>query len=200
MQGAEPCNPVRSREQLFPNHDAIGENRRKRRAGVAAQRFAPAGGTRVKANLDAIDWNILKELQDDGRITNVELARRVGISAPPCLRRMRGLEEAGIVTGYRALVDEKALGFDVTVFAMVGLSSQAEVDLNAFASRVKDWAVVRECYMLSGEADFILKCVAPTLRAFQGFIEELTGAANVASVKTSLTIRRIKDEPIVPIA
>ena len=154
----------------------------------------------MKANLDAIDWKILKELQDDGRITNVELARRVGISAPPCLRRMRGLEEAGIVTGYRALVDEKALGFDVTMFAMVGLSSQAEVDLNAFASRVKDWAVVRECYMLSGEADFILKCVAPTLRAFQGFIEELTGAANVASVKTSLTIRRIKDAPIVPIA
>lgn len=200
MQGAELCNPVRSREQLFPNHGAIGENRRKRRAGVAAKRFAPAGGTRVKANLDAIDWNILKELQDDGRITNVELARRVGISAPPCLRRMRALEEAGIVTGYRALVDEKALGFDVTMFAMVGLSSQAEADLNAFAARVKDWAVVRECYMLSGEADFILKCVAPTLRAFQGFIEELTGAANVASVKTSLTIRRIKDAPIVPIA
>ncbi|MBZ9936370.1 Lrp/AsnC family transcriptional regulator [Mesorhizobium sp. BR1-1-16] len=153
----------------------------------------------MKANLDAIDWNILKELQDDGRITNVELARRVGISAPPCLRRMRALEEAGIVTGYRALVDEKALGFDVTMFAMVGLSSQAEADLNAFALRVKDWAVVRECYMLSGEADFILKCVAPTLRAFQGFIEELTGAANVASVKTSLTIRRIKDAPLVPI-
>ena len=153
----------------------------------------------MKANLDAIDWNILKELQDDGRITNVELARRVGISAPPCLRRMRALEEAGIVTGYRALVDEKALGFDVTMFAMVGLSSQAEADLNAFALRVRDWSVVRECYMLSGEADFILKCVAPTLRAFQGFIEELTGAANVASVKTSLTIRRIKDAPIVPI-
>ncbi len=183
----------------------IGQNLQKWRAGAAARlpvprRFAPAGGMRVKANLDAIDWKILKELQDDGRMTNVELARRVGISAPPCLRRMRALEEAGIVTGYRALVDEKALGFDVTMFAMVGLSSQAEADLNAFAARVKDWAVVRECYMLSGEADFILKCVAPTLRAFQGFIEELTGAANVASVKTSLTIRRIKDAPIVPIA
>ncbi len=182
----------------------IGQNLQKSRAGAAARlpvpwRFAPAGGMRVKANLDAIDWKILKELQDDGRMTNVELARRVGISAPPCLRRMRALEEAGIVTGYRALVDEKALGFDVTMFAMVGLSSQAEADLNAFAVRVKDWAIVRECYMLSGEADFILKCVAPTLRAFQGFIEELTGAANVASVKTSLTIRRIKDAPIVPI-
>lgn len=153
----------------------------------------------MKAQLDAIDWKILKELQEDGRITNVELARRVGISAPPCLRRMRSLEEAGIITGYRALVDEKALGFDVTMFALVGLSSQAETDLAAFALRVKGWAIVRECYMLSGEADFILKCVAPTLRAFQGFVEELTSAANVASVKTSLTIRRIKDEALVPI-
>jgi DNA-binding Lrp family transcriptional regulator len=154
----------------------------------------------VKANLDAIDWKILKELQNEGRITNVELARRVGISAPPCLRRMRSLEEAGIIEGYRALVDEKALGYDVTVFAMVGLMSQAEVDLNAFVARVKGWAIVRECYMLSGEADFIMKCVAPSLRAFQTFIEELTGAANVASVRTSLTIRRVKDEPMVPIA
>lgn len=153
----------------------------------------------MKAQLDAIDWKILKELQQDGRITNVELARRVGISAPPCLRRMRALEEAGIITGYRALVDEKALGYDVTMFALVGLSSQAEADLSAFAERVKNWVVVRECYMLSGEADFILKCVAPTLRAFQAFVEELTGAANVASVKTSLTIRRIKDEAVVPI-
>ncbi|MCX5497280.1 Lrp/AsnC family transcriptional regulator [Kaistia dalseonensis] len=153
----------------------------------------------MKAHLDAIDWKILKELQADGRITNVELARRVGISAPPCLRRMRALEEAGIIEGYRALVDEKALGYDVTVFAMVGLSSQAEVDLNGFVERVKGWSIVRECYMLSGEADFIMKCVAPSLRAFQAFIEELTGAANVASVRTSLTIRRVKDEPLVPI-
>lgn len=153
----------------------------------------------MKAHLDSIDWKILKELQSDGRITNVELARRVGISAPPCLRRVRALEEAGIVTGYRALVDEKALGFDVTMFAMVGLSSQSEADLSAFVARVQAWPIVRECYMLSGEADFILKCVAPTLRAFQAFVEELTAAASVDSVKTSLTIRRVKDEPLVPI-
>jgi DNA-binding Lrp family transcriptional regulator len=153
----------------------------------------------VKARLDAIDWKILKELQADGRITNVELARRAGISAPPCLRRMRALEEAGIIEGYRALVDEGALGYDVTAFAMIGLSSQAEADLTAFGARVREWSIVRECYMLSGEADFILKCVAPTLKAFQAFVEELTAAANVASVRTTLTIRRIKDEPLVPI-
>ncbi|MBN9431176.1 MAG: Lrp/AsnC family transcriptional regulator [Bosea sp.] len=198
MQGSEPCILVRSPGQLFPNHGASA------RIGGRGRTAAPHGASPqpeafVKATLDAIDWKILKELQDDGRITNVELAKRVGISAPPCLRRMRALEEAGIITGYRALVDEKALGFDVTVFAMVGLSSQAETDLSGFAARVRDWAIVRECYMLSGEADFILKCVAPNLRAFQGFIEELTAAPNVASVKTSLTIRRVKDAPLVAI-
>ncbi|MBB5752832.1 Lrp/AsnC family transcriptional regulator [Prosthecomicrobium pneumaticum] len=155
----------------------------------------------MKAALDAIDWKILRELQADGRMTNVELARRVGISAPPCLRRVRALEEAGIIRGYRALVDEKALGYDVTVFAMIGLTSQAEADLVAFEAKVREWPLVRECHMMSGEIDFVLKCVAPSLRAFQTFvIEELTAAPNVGSVKTALAIRRVKDEPVVPIA
>jgi DNA-binding Lrp family transcriptional regulator len=155
----------------------------------------------LKVRLDSIDWKILKELQADGRITNVELARRVGISAPPCLRRVRALEEAGIVEGYRALVDEKSLGFDVTAFAMVGLTSQAEADLVAFEEKVKSWTIVRESYMLSGEVDFILKCVAPDLRTFQNFvIEELTAAPHVGSVRTALAIRRVKNEPAVPVA
>src|SRR4029078_1047781 len=85
----------------------------------------------VPARLDAIDRKILKELQEDGRITNVELASRVGISAPPCLSRVRALEEAGYIKGYRALLDEKKLGYEVAVFAMVHLSSQAEADLVA---------------------------------------------------------------------
>jgi len=154
----------------------------------------------LKARLDAIDWHILKELQDDGRMTNVELARRVGISAPPCLRRVRALEEAGLVRGYRTLLDEKQLGYDVTAFAMVGLHSQTEVDLQAFEQKVQAWAFVRESYMLSGEVDFLLKCVAPDLQAFQNFvIGELTAAPNVASVRTALTIRKTKDMPIVPI-
>jgi DNA-binding Lrp family transcriptional regulator len=153
----------------------------------------------VRAELDATDWRILKELQDDGRITNVELARRVGISAPPCLRRVRALEEAGIIEGYRALIDEKRLGFDVTAFAMVGLSSQSGAGLVAFEEKVRGWPIVRECYMLSGDIDFILKCVAPDLRAFQGFIiDDLTRAAEVDSVRTSLVIRRLKNEPAVP--
>ncbi len=154
----------------------------------------------MKAELDAIDWKILRELQADGRMTNVELARRVGISAPPCLRRVRALEEAGIIEGYRALIDEKALDFDVTAFAMVGLASQSEADLAAFQARVVGWDVVRECYLLSGEIDFILKCVAPDLRAFQSFIiDELTRTPGVDSVRTALVIRRLKFEPAVPV-
>jgi DNA-binding Lrp family transcriptional regulator len=153
----------------------------------------------VPARLDAIDWKILDELQRNGRITNVELARRVGISAPPCLRRMRALEEAGFIKGYRALLDEKLLGYEVTIFAMVHLASQAEPDLLAFENFVKAQPLVRECWMLSGEIDFILKCVAPDLRRFQAFIAELTGAPNVRNVKTSLTLKNSKDAPIVPL-
>ena len=153
----------------------------------------------MRDRLDAIDWKILSELQKDGRITNVELSRRVGISAPPCLRRMRALEEAGIIRGYRALLDEKKLGYEVVVFAMVHLVSQADADLVAFAARVRAWPLVRECWMLSGEVDFILKCVAPDLTTFQAFVTELTGAPNVRNVKTALSLRRSKDEAMVPI-
>lgn len=149
--------------------------------------------------LDAIDRTILAELQADGRMTNVELAKRVGISAPPCLRRVKALEENGYLQGYHADVNVKALGFEVQVFAMVGLQSQAEVDLAAFEKRCREWSQVRECHMLNGEVDFILKCVAPDLSSFQVFLtESLTSAENVASVKTSLVIRCAKDEPGVP--
>ena len=149
--------------------------------------------------LDPIDRRILAELQADGRMTNVELASRVGISAPPCLRRVRTLEEAGYITGYHAEIDARELGFEVAVFAMVRLNSQAEADLSAFEQRCRDWPLVRECHMLNGEIDFILKCVAPDLSSFQNFLtEELLKANNVASVKTSLVIRCAKDQPGVP--
>ena len=150
--------------------------------------------------LDHIDLQILKLLQDDGRMTNVELAERVGISAPPCLRRVRALEKAGYLRGYHAELDEQKLGFEVRVFAMVGLHSQAETDLQAFESLCKSWDFVRECHMLNGEIDFLLKCVAPDLSSFQKFLtENLTSAANVANVKTSLVIRVAKDAPGIPI-
>ncbi|MDJ0822275.1 MAG: Lrp/AsnC family transcriptional regulator [Paracoccaceae bacterium] len=149
--------------------------------------------------LDPIDRKILSELQADGRMTNVELAKRVGISAPPCLRRVRALEEQGFIRGYHADVDPRELGFEVQVFAMVGLQSQAETDLRAFEDRCRAWPLVRECHMLNGEVDFILKCVAPDLSTFQTFLtSELLTAPNVGSVKTSLVIRGAKDDPGVP--
>ena len=153
----------------------------------------------VATRLDPIDRMILAELQADGRMTNVELAKRVGISAPPCLRRVRSLEEAGLIRGYHADVNARELGFEVQVFAMVGLDSQAENELNAFEERCRNWPLVRECHMLNGEVDFILKCVAPDLSSFQSFLTgDLLSTPNVASVKTSLVIRGAKDEPGVP--
>tara|TARA_R110002096_G_scaffold14582_5_gene50732 strand:+ start:49820 stop:50299 length:480 start_codon:yes stop_codon:yes gene_type:complete len=151
--------------------------------------------------LDDVDRHILQLLQSDGRMTNVDIASMVGISAPPCLRRIRALEKAGLLLGYHAVVNPKALGFDVSVFAMVGLHSQAEVDLQSFEAQCREWEYVRECHMLNGEIDFVLKCVAPDLSSFQSFLtEKLTSAPNVASVKTSLVIRCAKDVPGVPIA
>jgi len=154
----------------------------------------------MRHRIDRTDWRILTELQTDGRMTNVELARRVGISAPPCLRRVRALEQQGFIKGYFASIDERLAGFELTAFAMVGLSSQAEADLLAFETLVHGWDFVRECTMLSGEVDFMLRCVAPDLPTFQDFIiHELTAAPNVASVKTALAIRRSKFAPGVPI-
>ena len=151
------------------------------------------------SKLDLIDRRILAELQGDGRMTNVELASRVGISAPPCLRRVRTLEEAGYIRGYHADINARELGFEVQVFAMVRLNSQAEADLATFEGRCRAWPLVRECHMLNGEIDFILKCVAPDLSSFQNFLtEQLLRAGNVANVKTSLVIRVAKDAPGLP--
>lgn len=152
------------------------------------------------ATLDATDWKILRELQRQGRLTNVELASRVGLSPPPCLRRVQALERAGVITGYRALLDAAALGFDVTIFAFVGLRSQAEAELRSFTDRVAGWPLVREAYAVSGEADFLLKCVARDMASLQDFIiRELTAAPNVENVKTTLMLRVAKYEPGVPI-
>ncbi len=149
---------------------------------------------------DAIDLKLLAELQENGRITNVELATKVGLTAPPCLRRMRTLEQSGAIRGYHAEVDPASLGYSIMVFAMVSLKSQAEEDLRAFETHMRALPEVRECHMLNGEIDFILKIVAHDLQSFQEFLtSRLTSAPNVSSVKTSLTIRTAKDEPGVPI-
>ena len=153
-----------------------------------------------RVKLDHIDRSILRDLQDHGRITNVDLARRVGISAPPCLRRMRALEEAGYIRGYHAELDPMSLGFNVTVFAQVGLDSQAEPDLVAFEALVNGWPEVRECHMLAGETDFLLKIVAEDWEAYQRFVtQKLTAAPRVSHVKSALSIRSSKNQPGVPV-
>jgi DNA-binding Lrp family transcriptional regulator len=152
------------------------------------------------STFDQIDQHILAELQNDGRITNVELAGRVGLTAPPCLRRVRTLEEDGVIQGYHAQLNAARLGYTITVFAMVSLKSQAEADLRAFEEHIAQLAPVRECHMLNGEIDFILKIVARDLQEFQEFLTtSLTTAPHVAGVKTSLTIRTSKNLPGVPV-
>ena len=152
------------------------------------------------ANLDQIDRQLLATLQDEGRVTNVELATRVGLTAPPCLRRVRALEDSGVIKGYHAELDGARLGFAITVFAMVSLKSQAEEALRQFEDHMRALPEVRECHMLNGEIDFILKIVSKDLQSFQEFLtSKLTPAPNVASVKTSLTIRTAKQLPGVPL-
>jgi DNA-binding Lrp family transcriptional regulator len=149
---------------------------------------------------DQIDQRILAELQKDGRITNVELASRVELTAPPCLRRVRTLEKDGVIEGYHAQLNPARMGYTITVFAMVSLRSQAESDLRQFEEHIAKLAPVRECHMLNGEIDFILKIVARDLQEFQEFLTtSLTTAPHVAGVKTSLTIRTSKNLPGVPV-
>ncbi len=153
-----------------------------------------------RSKLDKIDKKILRDLQDNGRITNVELAKNAGISAPPCLRRVRALEDAGYIKSYHAKVDPAVLGFAVTIFALVKLTSQAEKDLMKFEAQVNAWPMVRECHMLAGDVDFMLKIVAKDWDTYQEFLtHHLTAAPNVTSVKSSLAIRSSKEAPGVPI-
>lgn len=155
---------------------------------------------RSRLPIDDIDRVILRHLQAEGRITNVDLATRAGLTAPPCLRRVRALEENGVIKGYHADLDSVALGYGITVFAMVSLKSQAEADLRAFEDHVAALPQIRECHMLNGEIDFILKVVAHDLQEFQKFLtSELTPAPNVESVKTSFVIRTALTRPGVPV-
>jgi DNA-binding Lrp family transcriptional regulator len=153
-----------------------------------------------EAELDAVDCQILAELQRDGRMTNVELAKRVGLSAPPCLRRVRRLEEAGVIRGYHADLDPVALGYEITFFALVGLESQKEAVLTAFEARMRNWPEVRECHMIRGGGDFLLRLVARDTAHENALTSRLTAAEEVARVQTLQTIRTAKDETGVPVA
>ncbi len=152
-----------------------------------------------RVKLDRIDRQILKDLQDNGRITNVELARRAGISAPPCLRRVRALEEAGFIRDYHAELQAESLGFDVLFYALVGLDSQSELVLSSFERMAAGWPEVRECHMARGPHDFVLKIVARNTAHENELTTKLTAAAHVVKVQTIQVIRTSKALPGVPI-
>lgn len=152
-----------------------------------------------RVKLDRIDLQILKELQDNGRITNVELSRRAGISAPPCLRRVRALEDAGFIKGYHAELESESLGFEVNFFALVGLDNQSEAVLTAFEQDVGAWPETRECHMARGPHDFVLRLVARNTAHENDLTQRLTAAPHVATVQTIQVIRSSKVRPGVPI-
>ena len=152
-----------------------------------------------KNKLDNIDLKILNELQMSGDITNVKLANKLKISPPSCLRRVKSLEQKNLILGYNAIVNPELLGYKVTVFAYVGLESQAENDLKTFEDYISNFPEVRECHMLVGEVDFLLKIVARDWDDFQSFLtKNLTQGPKVSNVKTSLNIRCVKKLPGIP--
>nr|WP_210300744.1 MULTISPECIES: Lrp/AsnC family transcriptional regulator [Rhizobium] len=154
----------------------------------------------LRVELDTTDIKILRELQRDGRMTNVELAERVGISAPPCLRRVRKLEEMGIIEGYAAILNGPKLGYDLVAFCLIGLKHQSEANLKAFAALAESWPIVREAWMVSGDSDFLLRCTAENLTKFQDFVIEVLAAnEHVDTVRTMLTIRQVKKLGLVEI-
>ena len=152
-----------------------------------------------RVKLDRIDYRILRDLQAEGRMTNVELAKRAGISAPPCLRRVRALEKAGYIRGYHADLDPERLGFEVMFIALVGLDSQSEAVLSAFASAMAEWPEVRECHMARGPSDFVLKVVARNTAHENDLTTRLTAVEHVATVQTIQVIRTSKQNPGVPV-
>ena len=152
-----------------------------------------------RVRLDRIDLHILADLQDQGRMTNVDLAKRAGISAPPCLRRVRALEDEGYIRGYHAELDPETLGYREMFFALVGLDSQSQDVLSGFEAAVADWSEIRECHMIRGGGDFLLKVVARDKSHRDALTMGLTETAHVARVQTLETIRTSKDQPGCPV-
>lgn len=148
------------------------------------------------ARLDAVDLRILSELQTNGRITNIDLADRVGLSPPPCLRRMRSLRTRGYIRGFRALIEEKLLGFEILAFVMIQLESQANARLSEFETAMQKNPHVLECWLVSGDTDYVLRCVARNLSSLQSLLAQFAALPNVRNVKSALALRRTKDEPL----
>ena len=151
-------------------------------------------------DLDAIDWNILDSLQRDASLTNVELARVVNLSPSPCLARVRALERAGLVGPRVALLDALKLGLKVSVFISVSLERQVEKALDAFERAIRERPEVMECYLMTGDADYLLRVVVPDVQALERFIVDfLTRVPGVGQIRSSFALKQVKYQTALPL-
>ncbi len=154
----------------------------------------------AKFELDAIDRRIIVALQADGRMTVQQLAAQVGLSASPCARRVRLLEQAGVIKGYAALIDQAQIGLPISAFASIKLARQHEEDLDSFASAVSRWPEVVDCYLMTGQRDYLMRIVVRDLEAYERFLKEkLTRLSNVASIETSFALGQVKRSDHLPL-
>lgn len=155
----------------------------------------------TQAALDAIDLKILKVLQAEGRLTNNALAERIGLSPSPCLRRVSLLEESGVIGRYVALVDPTTVGLPVNVFVNVTLDRQIEENLDAFEIAITKRPEVMECYLMTGEADYLLRVVVPDLAAYERFLKQhLTRVPGVANIRSSFALKQVRYQTALPLA
>lgn len=154
----------------------------------------------LKNGIDTVDLKILKELQAGGGLTNAELANRVGLSPSPCLRRVRALEDAGIIKDRVTLVEPGAVNLAVNVFVRVTLEKQIEENLTAFELAIKNRPEVVECYLMTGEADYLLRVVVTDLAAYERFLKEtLTRVAGVSNIRSSFALNQVKYSTALPL-
>lgn len=150
--------------------------------------------------LDAIDRKILGVLQMDSRVTMQELAEKVGLSISPCHRRVKLLEQRGVITRYMALVDQKAVGLPVSVFISIKLVRQKEEDLTRFAKAISKWEEVLECYLMTGNRDYLLRVVAADLSSYEAFLKnKLTRLDGIASIESSFALSQVKYTIALPV-
>ena len=150
--------------------------------------------------LDDIDRRILAALQADARISNAELAERAGLSPSPCLRRVRAMEEAGVIKRYATLLEPAALGLPISVFVQVSLERQVEHALDAFEKAMQDRPEVMECYLMTGDADYLLRVVVSDLTAYERFLKDhLTRVPDIASIKSSFALNQVKYATALPL-
>lgn len=150
--------------------------------------------------LDHIDHKILKHLQENARITNADLAERVGLSPTPCLRRLRRLETEGIIKGYRTEINREALGVNVTVIILVKLEREDDKTLREFEAAIKDREEVMECYLVTGKFDYFIRVVVPSLATYETFLSEtMLRMPNIATVESSFTLREVARKVVTPL-